>query len=207
MNNGVEISDIVRFRRPYRSQDRADRILFIGRVTEKAELKTLLSAIERPGCECLEIDVIGSGPLEVEAKRIAANSGLEGRVRWHGEIVDERRIAEIANLCKVFVYPGSVGLSLIHALAFGLPCVVHGDRSGHMPEFAALQNDINGTYLSPRRPRRLGKYIAFYSLEFAGTGSYVRGSDIDNSCKFQHRRYGKTVHQGSPSNAGGLAEE
>ena len=105
LNNGIETSDIIRFRLPYRSKDRANRILFIGRLTEKADLTTLLLAIGRPGCEFLELDVIGGGPAEAGAKRLATNIGLARRVRWHGEIVDEWQIAEIANLCKVFVYP------------------------------------------------------------------------------------------------------
>ena len=37
---------------------------------------------------------------------------------------------------RIFVYPGEVGLSLIHAMAYGLPCLVHSDRLKHMPEIS-----------------------------------------------------------------------
>ena len=38
--------------------------------------------------------------------------------------------------------PGAVGLSLIHAMAYGLPCLVHSNRLQHMPEIAD-QNRYN----------------------------------------------------------------
>ena len=37
-----------------------------------------------------------------------------------------------------------MGLSLIHAMAYGLPAIVHNDRRTQMPEFAAFSEGVNG---------------------------------------------------------------
>jgi glycosyltransferase involved in cell wall biosynthesis len=144
LNNGIETREIFTLRKCYDAQTRADRLLFIGRITSKAQLNTLLLALSEPECEKIELHVIGSGRLETEAKQLAVELGIQDRVCWHGGIIDQQRIADIANECKAFVYPGSVGLSLIHGLAYGLPALIHEDRWYHNPECAALVPEVNG---------------------------------------------------------------
>ena len=144
LNNGIETGEIVTLRKPYDPVLRPRDLLFIGRLTRKAELALLLEALALPVCAGVTLDVIGEGGEEEALRRQASVLGLSGRIAWHGGTTDERQIAEIANRCKAFVYPGSVGLSLIHAFAYGLPAVVHDDRWKHMPEIAALRAGTNG---------------------------------------------------------------
>ena len=144
LNNGIDTRDICRFRSPFVAATRTRDLLFIGRLTEKAELALLLRALASQKCAAMTLDIIGDGERMEELHRLAVELNLEGRIIWHGGTADEARIASIANRCKAFVYPGSVGLSLIHGLAYGLPAVVHNDRWNHMPEFAALSVGLNG---------------------------------------------------------------
>lgn len=144
LNNGIETTEITALRQRYDAETRSDRLLFIGRITQKAQLATLLFALSEPNCQRFGLDVIGSGELEMEAKRVAFELGIHDRVSWHGGTIDEQRIADIANKCKAFVYPGSVGLSLIHGLAYGLPALIHEDRWSHNPECAAMLAEVNG---------------------------------------------------------------
>ncbi|MEO1204720.1 MAG: glycosyltransferase [Pseudomonadota bacterium] len=148
LNNGLDTRDIRRMRQPYVANEREARVLFIGRITEKADLGTLLAALAEPDCKQIGLDVIGNGELEETARQLATRLGLGDRVTWHGGTTDEARIAKIANRCQAFVYPGSVGLSLIHGLAYGLPVIVHDDRWQHMPEFAAMEPGVNGVTFS-----------------------------------------------------------
>jgi glycosyltransferase involved in cell wall biosynthesis len=144
LDNGIETDDIVRLRAPYHAASRPRGLMFIGRLTPKAELGLLLDALALAPCAGVTLDVIGGGEEEENLRRRCAELGLTGRVSFHGAIGDEARIAAIANDCRAFVYPGGVGLSLIHALAYGLPAIIHDNRWTHMPEIAALRAGING---------------------------------------------------------------
>ena len=72
-----------------------------------------------------------------------------------GTLTTEEEISRVANKCQIFVYPGAVGLSLIHAMAYGLPCLVHSNRLQHMPEIAAFKKGITGLTFDPNNSRDL----------------------------------------------------
>ena len=144
LNNGINIDPILPLRSAYDPVTRGLRILFIGRLTPKAELDILLRALARSELSAATLDVIGDGSEGARLQTLARELDLESRVIWHGGTTDETRISEIANQCAVFCYPGGVGLSLIHAMAYGLPAVVHNHRPTHMPEIAAFQPGITG---------------------------------------------------------------
>ena len=144
LNNGLDTGLIKQFREPYEAQKRSRDLVFMGRVTAKGELDLLLDALASPLSGSATLDIIGDGPSLPALKQYSESLGLAERVAWHGAIVEEKAIARICNQCKVFVYPGSVGLSLIHAFAYGLPALVHGDRWRHMPEIAAFRDTCNG---------------------------------------------------------------
>lgn len=160
LNNGVATQEIVRLRAPYRAKDRPLRLLFIGRLTDKAEVDLLLRALAHPACAAVSLEIVGAGPNEAELRRTANNMGLAQRVAWRGGTADEATIAEIANQCRLFAYPGGVGLSLIHALAYGLPAIVHDERRSHMPEIAALQANVNGLTFRRGGAEALAQVIA-----------------------------------------------
>ena len=144
LNNGIDIDPILPLRRAYDPATRGSRILFIGRLTPKTGLDTLLRALAQPELSAAMLDVIGDGPEGAKLQTLTRELGLGERVVWHGGTTDETRIAEIANRCAVFCYPGGVGLSLIHAMAYGLPAVVHNHRPTHMPEITAFEAGVTG---------------------------------------------------------------
>ena len=144
LNNGIETRQIAGLRMPYRADERQIRVLFVGRITAKANLPILLTALAETECQDVHLDIIGDGEREAEVKSLTTRLGLSERVTFHGGTVNEACIASVANRCRIFVYPGSVGLSLIHGLTYGLPALVHDDRWSHMPEIAALDVGING---------------------------------------------------------------
>ncbi|WP_287202037.1 glycosyltransferase family 4 protein [Mesorhizobium sp.] len=160
LNNGIETGEIVRFRVGYLAQHRPRDLLFLGRITPKAELDVLLDALSLPGCAGVTLDIVGSGHDEARLRERCAYLAITDRVAWHGGTTDERQIAAIANQCKAFVYPGSVGLSLIHGLSYGLPAIVHGNRWTHMPEIAALKPGKNGVTFQQGEAHSLASVIA-----------------------------------------------
>lgn len=144
LNNGIETDEIVRLRERYDPVMRPRDLLLIGRLTEKAEVGLLLEALATSACTGVTLDVVGGGEEEQSLRRRADELGLADCIEWHGGTIDESRIAGIANQCRLFVYPGSVGLSLIHAFAYGLPAIIHDGRWRQGPEIAALRAGENG---------------------------------------------------------------
>lgn len=148
LNNGVDVTEIQRWRTPFDSAARGRNLLFIGRVTEKSQLHLAIEALRSPLLKATHLHIIGSGSEEAALQLQARALGVSDRLSWHGPITDERKISEIANLCSAFVYPGSVGLSLIHGMAYGLPCVVHDNPLRHMPEISAFEDGKSGAAMS-----------------------------------------------------------
>jgi glycosyltransferase involved in cell wall biosynthesis len=144
LNNGLDLSDIEPIRAAYIAKKRENAIFFIGRLTEKSDLKLLLKSLVDSQLENVKLFVVGSGTEHLKLKNYAVLLGISDRVFWYGEITNEIDISKIANRCKLFVYPGAVGLSLLHAMSYGLPCIIHSDRREHMPEFAAFVDGVTG---------------------------------------------------------------
>jgi glycosyltransferase involved in cell wall biosynthesis len=160
LNNGVDVEAIRPWRAPFAAPGRERRLLFLGRLTAKARLDLLLRAMAEPALADVRLSVVGAGPERAALDALAAERGVAGRVEFHGASTDEEIIAGIANRCHLFVYPGSVGLGLIHAMAYGLPAIVHGDPGSHMPEIAAFEDGVTGRGFAPGDPADLAGTIA-----------------------------------------------
>ncbi len=123
-------------------EDKKD-LIFIGRLTEKSNIKLLIEALSLTKNK-VSINVIGAGDSSRECEQLAEVLGVSDRVVWHGQVFEEVKIAKIMSDSKFFVYAGAVGLSLIHAFNYGLPALVHDVRQDHMPEIAAFKEGSNG---------------------------------------------------------------
>lgn len=145
LNNGIDITDITRLKTEYTASDRDLSLLFIGRLTEKSKLHLAFEAIAKLGSNAPTLHIVGDGIEKESLERLAEKLDITKYICWHGVIIDEVEISRIANICKAFLYPGEVGLSLIHAMAYGLPAIIHNDNSKHMPEIAAFTDGLTGT--------------------------------------------------------------
>jgi glycosyltransferase involved in cell wall biosynthesis len=123
-------------------------LLFCGRLRRKpsTELNVLLRALKLllGGIHKIVLVVIGSGECERELQAMARELGVGENVKWLGSVYDEYDLAPWFLSAKLFVYPGSIGLSLLQAFAYGLPVVTHSDTLAHGPEIAALKDGVNG---------------------------------------------------------------
>ena len=143
LNNGIDNHEIQKLRKIYDPDTRNNSILFIGRVTEKSHLPLLIKGMKNLDCS-VKLHVIGDGELLKLCKTLTEEFNIGQRIVFHGAMTDEKGIADIANNCKIFVYPGDVGLSLIHGMNYGLPAVIHSSTSRHMPESACHRAGENG---------------------------------------------------------------
>lgn len=120
-------------------------LLFVGRLTPKADVGFLIRALTNLKTQWPDVllVVIGDGRELAKLKSFAAELGVEGYVKWLGSIYDEESLAPWFLSADIFVYPGAIGLSLLHAMGYGLPVLTHSDPAHHMPEFAAVRDGYN----------------------------------------------------------------
>jgi glycosyltransferase involved in cell wall biosynthesis len=121
-------------------------VLFCGRITPKAKLRLALEALAilRRKDAAYRLIIIGDGPGRRSLVALAKKLNIHNAVYWLGAIYDQMEVAPWFLSASAFIYPGSIGLSLLHAFAFGLPVITHDTTELHMPEFAALNNGVNG---------------------------------------------------------------
>ena len=121
-------------------------MLFVSRLEAANRVDLLLEAAAKlrervPG---LTVAVVGKGP-ELEALRAQAQRlGLGERARFPGAIYDEEQLGGWFAAATVFCYPANIGLSLLHAMGYGVPVVTGDNIAAHNPEIEALRDGVNG---------------------------------------------------------------
>jgi glycosyltransferase involved in cell wall biosynthesis len=88
--------------------------------------------------------IIGSGRERDRLAALAEEAGVGDRVRFLGEMYDERELAPWFLSAHLFVHPAAIGLSILHAFGYGLPVVTHGAAEHHGPEFGAFEDGRTG---------------------------------------------------------------
>jgi glycosyltransferase involved in cell wall biosynthesis len=87
---------------------------------------------------------IGGGPLETEMKALSAELELDAFVRFLGPIYDENTLALWFKNADVFVMATCIGLSIHHAMCYGLPVVTDDSQFTQASEFEAMVNNETG---------------------------------------------------------------
>lgn len=121
--------------------------LFCGRLTEKSELNLLLKALSICSPEDrsnLIFIIIGDGGKRGDYEKLSEELGLSENFIWLGAIYEEKELTPLFLSADFFIYPGAIGLSLNHAMAYGLPVITHNLGSKQMPEFSYLRDGFNG---------------------------------------------------------------
>lgn len=88
--------------------------------------------------------IIGDGPAKEDCERLAKELGVDERVIWVGSTRDQEVMAPWFLAARLFVYPGSIGLSILHAFSYGLPVVTHSNVDHQMPEFEVMEDGKTG---------------------------------------------------------------
>jgi glycosyltransferase involved in cell wall biosynthesis len=138
--------ELEKFRREHKI-DGGPVILFVSRLhpSNRVDLLVRATAALAPEIPGLKTVIIGNGAAEKERlQAIARESGAADRVVFQDGIYDELKLAPWFLSASVFCYPAYTGLSLIHALWYGLPIVTSDNMAAQNPEVVALENDVNG---------------------------------------------------------------
>lgn len=121
-------------------------VLFSGRLTYSKRCDILVEAFAQilDVAPHFRLDVVGAGEALSQCKQLADQHGITEYVNFHGELYG-KKLEHIFSQSDIFVLPGKVGLSAIHALSYGLP-VLTTNASVHSPEVAIIDQGVNGDF-------------------------------------------------------------
>jgi len=121
-------------------------LVFCSRLTPKTRLLQAIDVVHRLRTKHPEVllAVIGDGVMRAEAEHHVQALDLSKHVHFLGAIFDEAALSPWFLSAKCLLYPGPIGLSLLHAFAYGLPVVTHDNMRSQNPEIAALVPGENG---------------------------------------------------------------
>ena len=121
-------------------------LLISGVLRPKMNLPMLISALadNRIRERGVKLVVIGDGPEKQVAVEVAKDLGVANNIIWAGATRDQNELAPWFLSAKIYVYPGAIGLSILHAFSYGLPVITHGNIEHQMPEFEAMEDGKTG---------------------------------------------------------------
>ena len=134
ITNTVELPlfvDTEKFKeKPGNTDENAFVVQFLGRITRDKGAFRLLDVAEKiPERENIKIIISGTGPDEELLRKLTRERGLSSRVELTG-YVDEETKLKLLGSSSLFIYPASAdtfGISVLEALAFGVPTIVSQD--------------------------------------------------------------------------------
>lgn len=111
-----------------RRNDKRKRILLVALLDPKKGVPYLLEALARlrEKRDDFVLDIVGDGPNRAEYEELVYKLGLDGIVRFHGQLRTKQEVAKFMRRCDFFVLPSlfeTFGVVLIEALACGKPVI------------------------------------------------------------------------------------
>lgn len=138
-------------------------ILFSGRLTHSKRCDILVEALALLSnvSPHFRLDIVGAGEALPFCKQLAEQHGITESVTFHGELYGSK-LEHIFLQSDIFVLPGKVGLSAIHALSYGLP-VLTTNAPIHSPEVAIIEQGVNGDFFDQFSISSLANLILAWS--------------------------------------------
>ena len=164
------------FRNYFENENRT--LVFVGRLTQVKRLDMVLDAmvILRERGLNLNLTLIGDGVARESLEAKAQELGLEKNVWFYGACYEEDKISELIYNADLCVSPGNIGLTAIHALMFGCPCITHDLFPYQGPEFEAIISGKTGAFFKRGNIESLADAIENWFSESRSR------EDIRNAC-------------------------
>jgi len=106
--------------------------------------------------------IIGDGPILATLKA-QAGAALNKNIFFTGAIYDEDTLASYYNSAHISIIGGTAGLSVNHALAYGVPVMAFKEEVGtfmQAPEVASVIDDVTGWQVAPYKPEAMTAQLA-----------------------------------------------
>jgi glycosyltransferase involved in cell wall biosynthesis len=163
---------------------------FVGEIRREKNLEVMVKAAARLSSRHPDIHLVMVGDYSMEPgepdrlRRLAARLGLEGRLIFTGYRFDPERFYRIFDL---YVLPSSregFGVTLIEAMASGVPvvaCRVRGPRE-------IVSDGLDGILVPDRDPQELADALAFFLETPEAVASYTQRAMEKVAREFDHKR-------------------
>lgn len=140
-----DAAHLARFRVAHQLHE-GSTVLFVSRLDPPRRVDVLLHAVRKlvDAKPALRLVIVGDGPARGELERLAQTLGIQAHVTFAGAVYDEAELAKWFCSADLFAFPSYMGLSALHALAYGLPVVTGNDRWAHGPEVEAVIHQQTG---------------------------------------------------------------
>jgi glycosyltransferase involved in cell wall biosynthesis len=123
-------------------------VTFIGRLQPVKRLDLLVRAIgllARRGRRVHAV-LIGEGTQGAALAALARTEHVSELVHLVGAIYAESDLGTVLSGSDLCVIPSGAGLTVMHALAYGTPVVLHDNVGEHFPEWEAVEEGVTGTF-------------------------------------------------------------
>lgn len=123
------------------------------------------------------LDVYGNGPDEAMLRGLAAELGLDGRVRFRGFVDDKTVVRDRLQRCSAFVLPSAwegLPVALLEAMACGAPSV-----GTDIPAIAEVLEQGGGAVVPVGAPERLAAGIEAAGEHAAQWSAAARATIVD----------------------------
>lgn len=154
------------------------KIVFSGRITNSKNIPVLIQALyilKMEKSQKFLCTLVGNGDT-TELKQLVDRLDLKDEVKFTGGVYG-KDLYPILNGSDIMIYPGGIGLSLVHALSFGIPVITTDNKSLHGPEIELLQQGINGDFFKEGDARNLSEVIVQWNKKL-----HESGIDISSAC-------------------------
>ena len=123
-------------------------MLYIGRIQKIKKIDQIIEALNilKQKNSIINLIIIGHDDENVGLRDLVNHYHLNDQVWFFGDSYNENMNAELIFNADLCVSPGNIGLTAIHSMTYGTPCITHNDFSKQMPEFEIIENNKTGLF-------------------------------------------------------------
>jgi glycosyltransferase involved in cell wall biosynthesis len=127
-------------------------VLYVGRLIEHKRIDVLLEAIARLRATgtVVSCGIVGQGPEQGRLQQLAASLGIDGQVRFLGNVDPHAVVYGLMKASRVFALPSvreGFGLVVVEALLCGTPVIVSDHCDNHAQ--VLVTHGVDGWLFSP----------------------------------------------------------
>jgi glycosyltransferase involved in cell wall biosynthesis len=140
----------------------ASILIFTGRLTKRKGLDLIFCAQDALRSQGVSVNaiIVGDGPDKARLIDFMQRLNLSRNVWFVGECYDEKVLGPLLMASDLCVSPGEVGLTCIHAMAYGTPVATHDDADTQGPECEAIVPGETGVLFKKGDCRALSRGIS-----------------------------------------------
>ena len=146
--NSITETEILSVRSQMSVGEGEGMVVFTGRLQPVKRLDLLVSAIAKLYLRGRTVHVafVGDGSEKSVLQNNARELGVSHLLHFCGESYDENYLGVIISASDISVIPSGAGLSVMHALVYGTPVILHDKIDLHFPEWEAVEDGKTGFF-------------------------------------------------------------